>query len=306
MKKTSIIAILFAVLLIGFTAYVLLDTFVIERAYTSVEPEQSEDTKQDDLRDIYADRGITEPFPIQTDSMYIDDNISVVVTEYRQYRTSIYVADIRLESVEYLKSAFAEDTFGRNITEKVADIAKRKDAIIAVNGDFYGAQPRGYVLRNGELYRDLSRRDTETLIVFEDGSFDIIVERKVDIEDMIAEGAIHSFAFGPALVIDGEIKVTRDQEVGISMESNPRTAIGIIDNLHYLLIVSDGRTKESRGLSLYELAEFMRDHGCKIAYNLDGGGSATMYFNGEIVNFPTTNGIDYEERSVSDIVYIGY
>ncbi|MBE6616445.1 MAG: phosphodiester glycosidase family protein [Ruminococcaceae bacterium] len=306
MKRSKLFTILFCVVLICFTAYVLLDTFLIERAYSSVTPEESEDSENNDLEQVYADRGITEPFPIQTDTMYIDDNISVVVTEYREHRTTVYVADIRLKSVEYLKSAFAEDTFGRNITEKVADIAKRKDAIIAVNGDFYGAQPRGYVLRNGELYRDLSRRDTETLIVFEDGSFDIIVERKVDIEDVMAEGAIHSFAFGPALVVDGEIMVTRDQEVGISMESNPRTAIGIIDNLHYLLIVSDGRTKESRGLSLYELAEFMRDHGCKIAYNLDGGGSATMYFNGDVVNFPTTNGIDYEERSVSDIVYIGY
>ena len=72
-------------------------------------------------------------------------------------------------------------------------------------------------------------------------------------------------------------------------------------------MVSDGRTSESEGLTLYELASFMEDKlGVETAYNLDGGGSSTMYFNGEVINNPTTNGNRISERSVSDIVYIGY
>ena len=69
-------------------------------------------------------------------------------------------------------------------------------------------------------------------------------------------------------------------------------------------MVSDGRTDESEGLSLYELATFMESLGVKAAYNLDGGGSSTMYFNGKVINNPTTNG-KIKEREVSDIVYIG-
>jgi exopolysaccharide biosynthesis protein len=71
-----------------------------------------------------------------------------------------------------------------------------------------------------------------------------------------------------------------NSEVDQSMTSNPRTAIGIIDNLHYVFVVSDGRTSQSAGLTLYELANIMKDLGCTTAYNLDGGGSSTMYFNG--------------------------
>ena len=59
-------------------------------------------------------------------------------------------------------------------------------------------------------------------------------------------------------------------EVGQSMASNPRTAIGIIDENHYIIVVSDGRTSESEGLSLYQLAEVMKSYGVKTAYNLDG------------------------------------
>ena len=99
---------------------------------------------------------------------------------------------------------------------------------------------------------------------------------------------------------------SQNEEVGRAMANNPRTAIGIIDDLHYILVVSDGRTNESQGLSLYELAQVMQQYGCKTAYNLDGGGSSTMYFNGQVINNPTTNGNRISERSVSDIVYIGY
>ena len=112
-------------------------------------------------------------------------------------------------------------------------------------------------------------------------------------------------AFGPSLVENGEITVDTNSEVGQSMASNPRTAIGIIDENHYIIVVSDGRTSESEGLSLYQLAEVMKSYGVKTAYNLDGGGSSTLYFNGQVINKPTTNGT-ISERAVSDIVYIGY
>ena len=69
-------------------------------------------------------------------------------------------------------------------------------------------------------------------------------------------------------------------------------------------MVSDGRSDESEGLSLYELASFMKQLGVKTAYNLDGGGSSTMVFQGEVVNNPSS-GFREEEREVSDIVYIG-
>ena len=99
--------------------------------------------------------------------------------------------------------------------------------------------------------------------------------------------------------------MSETEEVGKAMASNPRTAIGMIDEGHYVFVVSDGRTDESEGLSLYQLAAFMEQLGVETAYNLDGGGSSTMVFNGELVNNPTTTGNSVKERSVSDIVYIG-
>lgn len=241
-----------------------------------------------------------------TATTYEDDNIKITITDYRENDTDIHVADITLSSSEYLKTAFAESAYGRNVTEKTSDIAESVNAILAINGDFYGAQESGYVIRNGVIYRSTAKSGNEDLVIYTDGSFEIINEDDVTAEELLAKGAQNVLAFGPALVEDGKVSVTENEEVGKAMASNPRTAIGIIDENHYVFVVADGRTSQNEGLSLYELAEFMESLGVQTAYNLDGGGSSTMYFNGQIINQPTTNGNSIKERSVSDIVYIGY
>ena len=134
----------------------------------------------------------------------------------------------------------------------------------------------------------------------------MIDEDDVTAEELLEKGAQQVLSFGPALVEDGQVSVSENEEVGKAMASNPRTAIGIIDDCHYVFVVSDGRTSESEGLTLSQMAEFMQGLGVTTAYNLDGGGSSTMYFNGQVVNKPTTNGRSISERSVSDIVSIGY
>lgn len=315
-------ALIYSLLLTAFTLYVALETFVITRVYTDVPTENSSvtDTAEADSSDTQeeSDTGNSSNYdstestdssftqsPVVTESSYSDQNISITITQYREYDTSIYVADVYVSSAEYLKTAFAEQAYGRNITEKTSAIAEANNAILAINGDYYGSQTKGYVLRNGVLYRETASDNREDLVVWTDGSFEIITEGDVPASGLLDEGAAQILSFGPTLVLDGFISVSEREEVGKAKTSNPRTAIGIVDDLHYVFVVSDGRTDESEGLSLYQLAEFMQGIGADIAYNLDGGGSSTMVFNGAVINNPTTNGNSIKERSVSDIVYIG-
>jgi exopolysaccharide biosynthesis protein len=162
------------------------------------------------------------------------------------------------------------------------------------------------VIRNGVLYRDTaSSSSQEDLVISSDGSFSIVTEGSVSAGTLLSNGAQQVLSFGPALIENGEISVSENQEVGQAMTSNPRTAICEIEPLHYLLVVADGRTSASEGLSLYQMAQYLQTLGVSTAYNLDGGGSSTMVFNGTVINNPTTNGNKISERSVSDIVYIG-
>jgi len=243
-----------------------------------------------------------------TDTSYKDGNVDITITTVRKNNTTVYVADVKLSNSNYLKTALAYDSFGTNVTETTSSMASNNNAILAVNGDYYGADRSGYVIKNGVIYRNTVRSDSNypDLAVYKDGSFKIIYETDVTAEQLLADGVVNLFAFGPSLIENDSITVDQNTEVRQAMTKNPRTAIGIVDSNHYILVVSDGRTSESEGLSLYELAEVMKEYGATTAYNLDGGGSSTMYFNGNIINNPTTNGHNISEREVSDIVYIGY
>lgn len=296
-KFKYLFAVFYSLFLIFFTIYLALDTFVIERGYVKVEKNNTSEILQENK----------EPEEkIVTENSYQDENISININEYCKYDTTIYVADIKVTDITYLKTAFAKNSYGKNVTEKTSTIAENNNAILAINGDYYGVREKGYVLKNGIIYRSIAASEQEDLVIYENGTFEIITEKEIDLNNLLESGVYNLLSFGPGLLIKNEIQVSQNDEVGKAMASNPRTAIGIIDDLHYVFVVSDGRTNESEGLSLYELAEFMQELDVDIAYNLDGGGSSTMYFNGEVVNNPTTNGKKIKERSVSDIVYIGY
>ena len=300
LKKRYAYASIFGLLLIASFSYSMLKTFVIAETISTVSSASSSSNAE-------AASKAAETATV-TDTSYSDDNISVKLTEKTVSNTQVYIADVTVSSSEYLKTAFAQNTYGNNVTAKTSETAANNNAILAVNGDYYGANTTGYVIRNGVVYRDTVREDSSNgdLAIYKDGSFKIIYEDQVSADQLVKDGVVNLLAFGPSLVENGEIVVDTNSEVGQSMSSNPRTAIGIIDENHYIIIVSDGRTSESEGLSLYQMAEIMKSYGVKTAYNLDGGGSSTLYFNGQVINKPTTNGNTISERSVSDIVYIGY
>ena len=300
LKKRYAYASIFGLLLTASFSYSMLKTFVIAETISTVSSASSSSNAE-------AASKAAETATV-TDTSYSDDNISVMLTEKTVSNTQVYIANVTVSSSEYLKTAFAQNTYGNNVTAKTSETAANNNAILAVNGDYYGANTTGYVIRNGVVYRDTVREDSSNgdLAIYKDGSFKIVYEDQVSADQLVKDGVVNLLAFGPALVENGEIVVNTKSEVSQSMASNPRTAIGIIDENHYIIIVSDGRTSESQGLSLYQMAEIMKSYGVKTAYNLDGGGSSTLYFNGQVINKPTTNGNTISERSVSDIVYIGY
>lgn len=309
--KFRLINFIFYILLISCSIYVILDTFVIPhesnlRSNSNKNEEiLNNNDKSDSSYENEEDYINNSSVATITDNSYKDENISIKITTERSNNTTYYVADISLSDSKYLKTALANDTYGRNIKETTSEMAENNNAIFAINGDYYGFRDYGYVIRNGVLYRETANEDNDALVIDNDGNFSIVNESEVSAKELLNKGAWQVLSFGPALIENREVVVGKNDEVSQAKTSNPRTAIGQVDELHYIVIVADGRTSESEGLSLYELAQVMKEYNCTTAYNLDGGGSSTMYFNGEVINNPTS-GRSIGERSVSDIVYIGY
>lgn len=246
-----------------------------------------------------------------TDTSYESPGKSIITIEKVQTGTgantvTYFVVDIRLTGGTDLRSAFSSGEYGGR-EEDTSDIALANNAIVAVNGDYYSARDDGIIIRNGVLYRDVPARTG--LAIYEDGTMQVYDETEVSAEELLADGVWNTYSFGPALLVDGGIvdgieayEADPNTRHGIQ-GTNPRTGIGIVEAGHFVLVVVDGRNEGySRGVTPTEFATVFQDLGCTTAYNLDGGGSTTLYFMGEVINEPSQQ---RGERSISDILFVG-
>lgn len=178
--------------------------------------------------------------------------------------------------------------------------------MFAINGDYYGFGSTGIEIRNGVVYRDEPAR--QGLAFYLDGHVEVYDETQTSADALLADGVWNTLSFGPAVVENAQVVAgIEDVEVDTNVGNHsiqgdqPRTAVGVIDDNHLVFVVVDGRQSGySEGVTLPELADIMISLGARTAYNLDGGGSSTMYFNGDVVNSPSNGG----ERGTSDILYV--
>lgn len=249
---------------------------------------------------------------VSADGMsYKSGNLSIsikkVVTGTGNNTLVYFVADVVISDATQLSNAFANNQFGRNIIAYTSTIARANNAIFAINGDYYGFRSDGIIIRNGVIFRNAPARIG--LAFYRDGSMKVYDETKTTAQALLDAGVWNTLSFGPALLVDGVMpanldKVEVDTNFGNhSIQGNqPRTGVGMVSNNHFIFIVVDGRaTGYSRGATMTEFAQMFKDLGCTQAYNLDGGGSTTMYFNGKVVNNPLGKN---QERGTSDILMI--
>lgn len=249
------------------------------------------------------------PTPFQTilteDSeagVWVYEDASVRIDIERQQPLKNVVATVAVITAKtdepVVHTAFAEGMFSQNVRARTRDIAASVDAIFAINGDYCGYRSNGVIVREGTLYRDNPTRDA--MCLFADGSLRVMDEDEMDAEALIEQGLTDSWSFGPVLVRDGVLPDSFDTDV---TPANPRTAFGQRADGSYVAVVVDGRLSGySDGMTIEELAQYMLDLGCVNAYNLDGGMTSCMYFNGNVISTPC--GTANKERTVSDILYI--
>ena len=307
-RKRAIVAAALSLALVlpaGAGAVWALDRFVIQHVeITDVAAYEAENST---VATVDAtSEAVTTATTYQSDTASI--SISTVVTGSGSDTVTYYVADVQLTDATALRSAFAQNSFGENIVENPSAIAQDNGAVFAINGDYYGFRDSGIIIRNGVIYRDSGARTG--LAFYLDGHVEVYDETATTAQELLDSGVWNTLSFGPAIVENGE---TVDGIESVEVDTNfgnhsiqgdqPRTAVGVIDDNHLVFVVVDGRSPGySQGVTLTGLADIMLGLGATTAYNLDGGGSSTMYFNGSLVNNPLGTGT---ERGTSDILYIG-
>ncbi len=225
---------------------------------------------------------------------YHDDSLDVQLHCIRAYDTDIVVAFVQISQADQMKSELAKP-YPSKATLRFSEIVKRVDAVLAVNGDWFTYHNEGIIYRNGELLRDREDEETDGLAIDINGDFHIVRPMTQEAYAQITVPIETSFAFGPALVMDGEVL----EIVNRAVTYKQRMAIGQVDHLSYVLVATDGPDQEgSLGLSVPQLAELMYGLGAHTAYNLDGGQSTSMMMNQIKVNAEPN-----VMRAIGDIFY---
>lgn len=237
----------------------------------------------------------------KTETEYIGENLHFTVTTVQDKttfsgRVTYYVTDIYLRNVQCLRTA-AADSFRSSSRDSVSDIAKRDGALLAVSGDMFNAHTHSLVIRNGEVFDTKLYSNWEVCFLYLDGTMEAMTAEQYK-NATLREDIWQAWEFGPSL-LDAEGHAYGNFPQSKVNPQNPRCAIGYFEPGHYCFVTVDGRQKESRGLTLKELAALMESLGCRVAFNLDGGKSASLYWNEKIFNKPVDGG-----RDMSDIIYL--
>lgn len=249
------------------------------------------------LKGKYADKFTTGEV-IKTANSYRSKDVCIEISEHSmrvQYNPVYYfVADIYINDITSFRCAVSESS---NNKDKVEVMARQNNAVVAVSGDYFVFHRSGLAIRNGVLLRDVLHPDQDVCVLYQDGTMETYLKGQIDLNSIYAKLPYHAWSFGPRLLENGQPMT----EFNTSVETwNPRCAIGYYEPGHYCFVLVDGRqTGYSIGLKMDDLSKLMYDLGCKEAYNLDGGMTAMMAFDGELISKPCGGG-----RQNCDILYI--
>lgn len=242
-------------------------------------------------------------------STYEDDTLSVKVwnetmkfdDDEGNHSVFFWIADVKITDPSQMRSGIGGDVRMPR-SRSMWGMANHVNAVIAVNADFYMMRNGSYTVKQSTVLNPYNRDDVDMLIIDNSGDFHLFTHAESEEALKQYEGNTYQcFCFGPNLVRDGEL-VEDLLHTGNTVHGEtrqPRTAIGQLEPLHYVLVVAEGRNAHSGGITMDRLASYMQSLGCVQAYNLDGGASSMMYMGGNIMNNLTDEG----ERYIGDILY---
>lgn len=247
----------------------------------------------------YADKFADGEIIIE-DDLYRSKDICIELSSHSEmingYLVAYYVADIYIQDINSFRCANAETS---NNKERLEAMAERTGAIFACSGDYWVIKEKGLVIRNGILYRDRLNDSQDVCVIYSDGTMETYYAGQVDLDAIYANYPLHAWSFGPVLLENGQPRTSGFNCNDYVAGRHPRCALGYYEPGHYCVVIVDGRTKDySYGMTMEELSSLMYSLGCKEAYNLDGGLTAMMWYNGSLYSKPCEGG-----RANTDMFY---
>ena len=195
-------------------------------------------------------------------------------------------------------------------------ICRKTGTVLAISSDF--AQLRiqqkkgrpGIIIRDGKIISDRTKKkgakefpNLDCLAIWPDGDMQVFYSNEKTAQEYLDMGAVDVLAFGPILIRDGELNEEGLKKYGTSHAQ--RTAVGMVEKGHYFFMMLEGRIKRSKGDGIRFLAEKLKDKGCTVGFNLDGGETATIVFMGHQLCRLKDKRKPLSSRRTSDVLGVG-
>lgn len=234
------------------------------------------------------------------DLAYEDPTIKVSIELGREENCDYWIADIQITDPAQLRTA-AADGFSSTMAMDGQKLARRVNAVLAIDGDYFCYTGSGYILRQGQLYLNKLNGDRDVLLVDELGNFHgrHLAEDGSITGSVRGRKIINAFYFGPLLVENGEVCPDVTGQDMAAREKRQRMCIAQVGELHYKAICCAAPARGSAGMTLEQFAAFVARQDVLIAYNLDGGDSTMMIFQNRKINDVKNN----STRDICDIIY---
>jgi exopolysaccharide biosynthesis protein len=261
----------------------------------------------------------------KTPVSYTDSSISVSAVKGslthsvkgKKVKHETWTVRIKISDPSQLRTAVSQDSYKGRGQAKADEIARSKNAVVALNGDFFKYENDvGYVIRQGEFIRDATsnkrKRIFDMLIIDSSGDFHVVYKATTDAIDSYIEENITSkgrtvfntLNLGPVLVVDGtaqDVSASEAANQGCYQWKYPQQRIALVQTgtLEYAIVEVYGKTDSSAGLTMQDFADYVAEQ-CPdaiIAYNLDGGGSTNLIMKNKRIC--KTPGL----REITDIIY---
>ena len=234
---------------------------------------------------------------------YLDDTIFVVTWKQPVGDVMYTISEVKIAHPSQFRRFLAGGSYGSPIQLTTTEMAASVNAVVASSGDFYGFRRLGIIVYDGTVQRCDSEK-VDTCYINDNG--DLIFSYRGELPDMESAQAFvdenhirFSVAFGPVLIDNGESKTITNYSLGEINDPYSRAALCQMGPLHYLLVTANADWPCSSTVTIREFQKTLETFGCHKAYTLDGGQTAVIAMNDQLIN----NVVYGYQRNISDIIY---
>lgn len=234
---------------------------------------------------------------------YLDETIFCVTWKQVIHNAVYTISEVRIAHPSQFRRFLSDGSYGSSRQYTTSQMASTVNAVVASSGDFYKYRGSGTTVYNGVLERFSGTR-LDTCFIDDQGDMLLSPAGKLEtreaVEHYVKDHNVRfSLSFGPILINDFQRCDPYQYDIGEIGKNYARAALCQMDELHYLLVTVNGESFYWACPDIHTLAQVLEGFGVRHAYTLDGGQTATIVMNDQIINQ-----VNYgAERNISDIIY---